>query len=110
YDADGFITLTDRLSRFSKIGGEMVPHQKIEDEVQAILKSDERKIVVVGIPDPGKGERLIVLHTPLSMDVKELWKRLNDRGLPNLWVPKSSDFFEVPQLPLVGIGKLDLNQ
>src|SRR5678816_2873969 len=32
-DEDGFIFITDRLSRFSKIGGEMVPHLKVEEAV-----------------------------------------------------------------------------
>ncbi|MBI3410901.1 MAG: AMP-binding protein [Planctomycetes bacterium] len=109
-DEDGFITLTDRLSRFSKIGGEMVPHQKVEDEIMAILNTTDRKVVVVGVPDPSKGERLVVLHVPLSINVKDLWSRLNGRSLPNLWVPKSSDFFEVPELPILGTGKLDLKK
>lgn len=109
-DDDGFITLTDRLSRFSKIGGEMVPHQKVEDEIQAILNSTERKVVVVGVPDPSKGERLIVLHMPLGKDIKELWNQLNGRAMPNLWVPKSSDFYEVPEFPILGTGKLDLKK
>ncbi len=33
-DDDGFLFITDRLARFSKIGGEMVPHLKIEDAVE----------------------------------------------------------------------------
>src|SRR5438477_1386832 len=82
---DGFLTITDRLSRFSKIGGEMVPHQKIEDELHHILGTSERAVVVTAVPDESKGERLIVLHLPLNgVDVRQLWQQLSGKGLPNL--------------------------
>lgn len=111
YDEDGFITITDRLARFSKIGGEMVPHQRIEDELHDILETPERLCVVTSVPDERKGERLVVLHTPLNgVNVPHIWKRLQDRGLPNLWVPGERDFFEVPELPVLGSGKVDLRQ
>ena len=55
YDEDGFVTITDRLSRFSKIGGEMVPHQKVEDQLHAILGTTERHFVVTAVPDESKG-------------------------------------------------------
>jgi acyl-[acyl-carrier-protein]-phospholipid O-acyltransferase/long-chain-fatty-acid--[acyl-carrier-protein] ligase len=107
-DEDGFITLTDRLSRFSKIGGEMVPHQRIEDELHAILGTSERVCVVTAVPDESKGERLVVLH--VGMDVPVVWQQLSSRGLPNLWLPRERDFFQVPELPLSGIGKVDLKK
>ncbi len=110
-DEDGFITITDRLSRFSKIGGEMVPHQKVEDELHQILGTNERVCVVTSVPDERRGERLIVLHLPLpGLDVHQLWQQLNSRGLPNLWVPGERDFLEVPELPILGSGKLDLKR
>jgi acyl-[acyl-carrier-protein]-phospholipid O-acyltransferase/long-chain-fatty-acid--[acyl-carrier-protein] ligase len=110
-DEDGFITLTDRLSRFSKIGGEMVPHQRIEDELHVILGTSERLCVVTGVPDEKRGERLVVLHTPLSsLTVTQLSEQLGTRGLPNLWIPSERDFFELPELPILGSGKLDLKK
>jgi len=110
-DEDGFITITDRLSRFSKIGGEMVPHQKIEHELHEILGTNERVCVVTAIPDERRGERLMVLHLPLNgLDVHQLWQQLNSRGLPNLWVPAERDFIEVPELPILGSGKMDLKR
>jgi acyl-[acyl-carrier-protein]-phospholipid O-acyltransferase/long-chain-fatty-acid--[acyl-carrier-protein] ligase len=110
-DEDGFITITDRLSRFSKIGGEMVPHGRIEDELHQILETTERLCVVTAVPDEKKGERLVVLHTPLNgTDVSCLWKRLNERGLPNLWVPGAKDFYQIDQIPVLGSGKVDLRQ
>jgi acyl-[acyl-carrier-protein]-phospholipid O-acyltransferase/long-chain-fatty-acid--[acyl-carrier-protein] ligase len=110
-DDDGFLTITGRLSRFSKIGGEMVPHQKIEDELQAILGTTDLVCAVTGVPDPRRGERLVVLHTPFSgVDRCHLCAQLATRGLPNLWVPSERDFYEVAELPVLGTGKLDLKR
>ncbi len=110
-DEDGFITLTDRLSRFSKIGGEMVPHGKIEEELQQILGRTDPACVVTAIPDERRGERLVVLHTPLEgPDVHQVWQELNDRGLPNLWVPAERDFHQIEELPVLGSGKIDLKR
>lgn len=109
-DEEGFITITDRLSRFSKIGGEMVPHGRVEEEMHAILETHEHYCVVVGVPDPRKGEKLLVLHTPLPIEVDELWQKLKERGLPPLWLPSKSAFFEIEELPVLGTGKLDLKR
>jgi len=111
FDEDGYIYITDRLARFSKIGGEMVPHHKIEDELHGLLATTERTFVVTGVPDEKKGERLVVLHTPVAgLSVPALWQRLNRQALPNLWVPSERDFFEVPEMPVLGSGKLDLKR
>jgi acyl-[acyl-carrier-protein]-phospholipid O-acyltransferase/long-chain-fatty-acid--[acyl-carrier-protein] ligase len=111
YDEDGFITITDRLARFSKIGGEMVPHQKIEDELHSILGTNERVCVVTAVPDERKGERLIVLHTPMTgTSPHQLWHDLNGRGLPNLWVPAERDFVQIAEMPVLGTGKVDLKR
>ena len=110
-DEDGFLTITDRLSRFSKIGGEMVPHQKIEDQLHAILGTTERACVVTAVPDEGKGERLVVLHLDLNgLDIHQLWEKLLGRGLPNLWIPRERDFYRIAELPLLGSGKVDLKR
>ena len=111
YDEDGFLTITDRLSRFSKIGGEMVPHQMVEDQLHEILGTSERHFVVTAVPDESKGERLVVIHLPLNgTDTRQVWQRLNSRGLPNLWVPRQRDFFAIPELPILGSGKVDLKR
>jgi len=110
-DEDGFITLTDRLSRFSKIGGEMVPHQKIEDHLHEIAKTTERTFVVTAVPDEGKGERLVVLHLALNgVEVRQVWQELSGKGLPNLWVPRERDFYLIAELPVLGSGKVDLKR
>lgn len=111
YDEDGFLTITDRLSRFSKIGGEMVPHQKIEDQLHDIVATEDKVFAVTSVPDERRGERLVVVYAhPNGLDVHHLWQRLNDSGLPNLWVPAERDFVQVPEMPLLGSGKVDLKR
>jgi acyl-[acyl-carrier-protein]-phospholipid O-acyltransferase/long-chain-fatty-acid--[acyl-carrier-protein] ligase len=105
-DDEGFIRITDRLSRFSKIGGEMVPHLKIEAAVAEIV--GEPTCVVTGVPDEHRGERLALLYTDGALAPRELWQRLSQTGLPALWIPKRDDIFQVPSLPILGTGKLDL--
>ncbi|HEV2352082.1 MAG TPA: acyl-[ACP]--phospholipid O-acyltransferase [Terriglobia bacterium] len=109
-DEDGFITITDRLSRFSKIAGEMVPHIQVEDALQKALGATEPKLVVTSVPDEQKGEKLVVLHTDLGASVDDLLKRLRESTLPKLWLPRKENFFLVQVLPMLGTGKLDLHQ
>ena len=109
-DEDGFLTITDRLSRFSKIGGEMVPHIKIEEKLQELAESAEKIFAVTGVPDGKKGERLVVLHT-LALDaLKPVLEKLSSSGLPNLWIPRANQFFQIEELPHLGSGKLDLRR
>lgn len=105
-DEDGFIRITDRLARFSKIGGEMVPHLKIE-EVASGLTGDA-PCAVTGLPDERKGERLALLYTAQDITPEELWRKLSETDLPKLWIPKQSDIHQVESLPVLGTGKLDL--
>jgi acyl-[acyl-carrier-protein]-phospholipid O-acyltransferase/long-chain-fatty-acid--[acyl-carrier-protein] ligase len=107
-DEDGFITLTDRLSRFSKIAGEMVPHVRVEDALQRAAGESEPKFVVTSLPDSQKGERLVVLYTGIAVGPEELVARLRESDLPNLWIPRKDSFFKVSCLPVLGSGKLDL--
>jgi acyl-[acyl-carrier-protein]-phospholipid O-acyltransferase/long-chain-fatty-acid--[acyl-carrier-protein] ligase len=111
-DDDGFITITGRLSRFSKIGGEMVPHIRIEQLIESIVDNDdenpEPQAAVTAVPDEKKGERLVVLHKPLTISIDDVLQKLSDSDLPNLWIPSRDSFCEVEQIPLLGTGKLDL--
>ena len=106
-DDEGFLKITDRLSRFSKIGGEMVPHIKIEEAIHAIVNSTEQMCVVASIPDDKKGERLVVLYTK-DIDISVVIENLKKNGLPNLWIPDAEMFAKIEVLPLLGSGKLDL--
>ncbi|MEX2027510.1 MAG: acyl-[ACP]--phospholipid O-acyltransferase, partial [Pirellulaceae bacterium] len=110
-DAEGFIHITGRESRFSKIGGEMVPHIQIEELLCKSLGGSEEaapELAVTAVPDAKKGERLIVLHTKLTRSVDELRKGLSAAGLPNLFIPSADSFLEVDAIPILGTGKLDL--
>lgn len=106
-DEDGFVTITDRLSRFSKIGGEMVPHMKVEDEIHNILGEKEPMCVVTAVPDEKKGEKLVVLSTK-PIDAADVNKQLGAKGVPNLWIPAAANYYQIDTLPLLGSGKLDL--
>lgn len=107
-DEDGFIFLTGRLSRFSKIGGEMVPHGALEDALHEISGVAEPCLAVVGVQDAAKGEQLAVCHTAAAGDPEMLIAKLRVRGLPNLWIPRATHFIRIDALPLLGSGKLDL--
>jgi acyl-[acyl-carrier-protein]-phospholipid O-acyltransferase / long-chain-fatty-acid--[acyl-carrier-protein] ligase len=109
-DEDGFLTITDRLSRFSKIGGEMVPHIKVEEQLHEIAGATEQKFVVTAVPDGKKGERLVVLHLLQSAELKAVIEKLPQAGLPNLWIPRPNQFFTVEEFPHLGTGKLDLRR
>lgn len=111
-DADGFITITGRISRFSKIGGEMVPHVRVEEAVANVLKLDEDdiRVAVASVPDAKKGERLVVLYTELGRGPEEICKALAAAGLPPLWIPSPDSFRRVASIPLLGTGKLDLKR
>jgi acyl-[acyl-carrier-protein]-phospholipid O-acyltransferase / long-chain-fatty-acid--[acyl-carrier-protein] ligase len=107
-DEDGFLRITDRLSRFSKIGGEMVPHIKIEETLQELAEATEQVFAVTSIPDEQKGERLIVLHTLADEPLQTCIERLSNSELPPLWKPRRDQFHRIPSLPYLGTGKLDL--
>ena len=109
-DADGFITITGRQSRFSKIGGEMVPHGRIEELLQEFLSGEEQHlaVAVTAVPDERKGERLLVLHTASDKSPEAMVRHLSEAGLPHLWIPSTDSFFQVEAIPVLGTGKLDL--
>ena len=107
-DDDGFLTITDRLSRFSKIGGEMVPHIKVEEKLHELADITEQRFAVTGVPDEKKGERLVVLHTLSDDQLAPVLEKLAGSDLPNLWKPRPDQFFPVATLPVLGTGKLDL--
>ena len=108
-DEDGFLYIEGRLSRFSKIGGEMVPHEVVEQKIISALglEGSERRIAICGVPDEAKGEALLLLTAdPIEMD--KLRAALNEAGVPNLWIPKRS--VVVDTIPVLASGKLDIRR
>ena len=111
-DEDGFLFIEGRLSRFSKIGGEMVSHESVEDTISELLRengseSDKLICVVTGVVDEVKGEKLFLLTTE-KIDAKTLGDQMRARKVPNLWIPKQIK--TVKEIPILGTGKLDLRK
>lgn len=105
-DEEGFITIVDRESRFSKIGGEMVPHAKVEEQLQSAIPGIS--CAVTAVSDERRGERLVAFVADRAAEPKQIWQLMMVSGLPKLWVPKLDDIRTVDQLPLLGTGKIDL--
>jgi len=105
-DDGGFITIVDRLSRFSKIGGEMVPHIAIEDKVNELIGGAHS--TVVSIESSRKGETLVVLYVHETLGEKQLWELLKLSGLPKLWLPRADAIMRVPEVPVLANGKVNL--
>jgi acyl-[acyl-carrier-protein]-phospholipid O-acyltransferase/long-chain-fatty-acid--[acyl-carrier-protein] ligase len=109
-EPDGFIRITGRVSRFAKIAGEMVPLERLDEEMHDVLGTGGQRVLAVSaVPDDKRGERVVVLHLPDVRDKLEgVFKQLRERGLPNLWVPDLRDCYPVDEFPVLGTGKLDL--
>jgi acyl-[acyl-carrier-protein]-phospholipid O-acyltransferase/long-chain-fatty-acid--[acyl-carrier-protein] ligase len=114
-DDDGFLYIEGRISRFSKIAGEMVPHETIEAAVNKVLGLDhetERRVAIVGIPDVQKGEAIVLLSTiagpALEQECIDLRYKLMDAGMPSLWCPRH--IIPVAEIPVLASGKLDIKR
>jgi acyl-[acyl-carrier-protein]-phospholipid O-acyltransferase/long-chain-fatty-acid--[acyl-carrier-protein] ligase len=112
-DLDGFLYIEGRLSRFSKIAGEMVPHETVEEAMvkcMGLENETSRKIAIVGVPDVDRGEALILLTAlpggPEHQEILDLRYRLLDKGVPPLWIPKK--MIRVAEIPVLASGKLDV--
>ena len=112
-DMDGFLYIEGRLSRFSKIAGEMVPHEAVEDALNKALgleNESSRRIAIVGVPDEDKGEALVLLSTLTGgseqQEILDLRYRLLDQGIPPLWIPKK--MIRIQEIPVLASGKLDV--
>ncbi len=111
-EPEGFIRITGRVSRFAKIAGEMVPLEKLDDEMhEALGTGGDRMLAVAAVPDEKRGERLVVLYLPeVEPKLYDLLSSLPKRGIPNLWVPDRRDCYPVEAMPVLGSGKLDLKK
>jgi acyl-[acyl-carrier-protein]-phospholipid O-acyltransferase / long-chain-fatty-acid--[acyl-carrier-protein] ligase len=111
-EEDGFLRITGRVSRFAKIAGEMVPLERLDDEMHEILETQgERVLAVAAVPDDKRGERVVVLHlAQVSEQLEVVFQKLRDKGLPNLWIPDRRDCYTVEQFPVLATGKLDLRR
>ncbi|WPJ94298.1 AMP-binding protein [Coraliomargarita algicola] len=110
FDQDGFLYIEGRLSRFSKIAGEMVPHGTIEEvlvEAYDLLECEVPMLAIAGRPDDAKGEALVLIASEeLELDLDDVRLKLSAAGLSNLWIPK--ELKQVEFIPTLVTGKLDL--
>ena len=113
-DLNGILTLGGRRSRFSKVAGEMVPHEVVENAIEDFVPHPEgftgRAVAVVGVPDPQKGEALVLLscvhHSHLVQALDEIRTHMVEQGLPRLWCPR--EIIPVEVIPALPTGKMDL--
>ncbi|MFC1738077.1 acyl-[ACP]--phospholipid O-acyltransferase [Planctomycetota bacterium] len=107
-DENGFLTITDRLSRFSKIAGEMVPHLGVEEVYHKGLDTDEQVVAVTSVPHIKKGEELVVLYVDKAGDPDKLHEIVSHSDLPNIWKPRRDNYIRIKEIPSLGSGKLDI--
>ena len=109
-DEEGFLTITDRLSRFSKIGGEMIPHIRLEQIYNNAINNGSQTVAVTSIPHPTKGEQLVVLHSPDAPDPEKLHEIVTNSNIPNLWKPPRRNYIKVESIPILAAGKVDVRK
>lgn len=113
-DLNGLLTLGGRRSRFSKIGGEMVPHEVVEEAIEKFVETPEgftgRAVAIAGVPDEKKGEAMVLLsavhNTQLSQALDGIREHLVALGMPRLWCPR--EIIPVESIPVLPTGKMDL--
>jgi acyl-[acyl-carrier-protein]-phospholipid O-acyltransferase/long-chain-fatty-acid--[acyl-carrier-protein] ligase len=99
---DGFVTIRGRAKRFAKIAGEMISFAAVESLAQGLWP--EFNHVVVSLPDPRKGEQIILVTDKPEADRESLQAYAKAHGVPELWLPRA---ILVSTVPVLGSGKID---
>jgi acyl-[acyl-carrier-protein]-phospholipid O-acyltransferase/long-chain-fatty-acid--[acyl-carrier-protein] ligase len=102
-DADSWVRILGRVKRFAKIGGEMVSLTAAESLAAAVWP--EARHAVISMPDPKKGERMVLVTDRLDASVDKLLAQAKAVGAPELAVPRK--IVRVPEIPVLGTGKTD---
>ncbi|MCW5696011.1 MAG: AMP-binding protein [Bauldia sp.] len=102
-DADGFITIVSRAKRFAKIAGEMISLTAVEAMVNEAWP--DHASAVVAIPDPRRGEAIVIITTAAAMTRQSLLPTARRIGLADLAIPDR--IISIEALPLLGSGKTD---
>ena len=102
-DEDHCIRIQGRVKRFAKIGGEMVSLAVVENCASAIWPDDMH--AAAAIPDPRKGEQIVLLSTATDIDRAAILAWAQSHGVSELSVPKK--VFHVDEVPVLGTGKVD---
>ncbi len=100
---DGFVSIKGRAKRFAKLGGEMVSLAAVESMVAGLWPGFNH--VVVAIPDPRKGEQLVLVTEKPDGDKRALQETAKEQGFPELWVPRA--ILVTGSIPVLGNGKID---
>ena len=98
---EDFVTILGRVKRFAKLGGEMVSLAAVEELATALRP--EAGHAAIALPDPRKGERIVLVTTDPALDRTMLLEAARRRGRPEFMVP--AEVIPVPELPLLGSGK-----
>lgn len=102
-DDDGCITIRGRAKRFAKLGGEMVSLAAIETLAADIWPGVNH--VAVSLPDPKKGEQIILVTEQGNAERSAIMAHAKAQGFPELWVPRAILVLET--IPVLGSGKID---
>jgi len=100
---DNWIKILGRVKRFAKVGGEMVSLTAAEDLAATVWP--EARHAVVAMPDPKKGERLVLFTDQQDADSSTLLAHAQSIGAPELAVPKK--ILRIAEVPVLGTGKTD---
>ncbi len=102
-DETGYVTIRGRAKRFAKVGGEMVSLSAAEE--LAMQTWPQSQHAVVAMPDPGKGEQLVLLTTEADAERGRLLQQARASGIGEINVPRK--IITIASLPLLGTGKTD---
>jgi acyl-[acyl-carrier-protein]-phospholipid O-acyltransferase/long-chain-fatty-acid--[acyl-carrier-protein] ligase len=102
-DPEGFVTIVGRAKRFAKLGGEMISLAAAERIAETAVP--DTRHAVVALPDPRRGERLVLVTEAHGFDRNRLLETAHRLGMPEIAVPR--DVIEIDYMPLLGTGKID---
>ena len=102
-DAEGFLRILGRAKRFAKIAGEMVSLAAVEN--LAAKTWPEHAHAVVALPDPRKGEQLVLVTETPGATREALLATAQAEGAIELVVPRV--ILTIDAVPVLGTGKID---
>ena len=103
FDKNNYMSIRGRMKRFAKIGGEMVSLGVVENCASAIWPDNMHAATI--LPDPRKGEQIILVTDRKDPDRAALLAWAQSHGVPEIAVPKK--IVTVEEVPVLGTGKLD---
>lgn len=108
-DAEGFVTITGRVKRFAKVGGEMVSLAAVE--ALAARTWPGLPVAAIALPDPRKGNRVVLCASPLDdarPQREELQAQARREGIGEILLP--AELRLIKAIPVMGSGKTDYPQ